>query len=243
MRFSAWLGAIAAVLAVGSPTFAGEPVRIGVVLSSGPVSQEIANGLAMALDENGPVVAGRPIHLIREDNSGKPDSAIERARKLVERDRADVLVGPVSSAEALALREYADEARVPVVIPEAAANAITGVKCSRYVVRVSYASDQIATTLAGYLAAGRGRPKRIYMIAADDPAGRDMLAAFRHAYEAAGGEIVGETYVPRSAADFAPYLLKLRLTGAEMAFAHFSGPAAEQFVSAYHELQIGRAHV
>jgi branched-chain amino acid transport system substrate-binding protein len=174
---------------------------------------------------------------LREDSSGKPEVAVERARKLVDSDRADVLVGPVSSAEALAVRDYADEQHVPVVVPEAPVNALTGVKCSRFVVRVSYANAQIASGLAGYLAAGR-KLRRVYMIAADDAPGHDMLASFRAAFEAAGGEVVGETYVPRTAADFAPYLLKLRLTGAELAFAHFSGPAADRFIAAYHELRL-----
>jgi branched-chain amino acid transport system substrate-binding protein len=241
MRLSAWLCAILAAtcapLAAETPNSSVEPVRIGVVLASGPVSQEIANGLAMALDENGPVIAGRPIHLLREDSSGNPEVAVERARKLIESDGVDVLVGPVTSPEALALRDVAEAARVPLVVPEAPVNAITGAKCSRFLVRVSYANSQLAAALAGYLASGRKLP-RIYMIAADDAPGHDMLGSFRTAYEAAGGEIVGETYVPRNAPDFAPYLVKLRLTGAELAFAHFSGPAAERFVAAYHELRL-----
>src|SRR5262245_24606012 len=244
MRRSAWL-CCAVLAAICAPAAAQtrssvEPVRIGLVLASGPVSQEIANGLAMALDEHGPVVAGRPIHLIREDSSGKPETAVERARKLVAIDRVDLLVGPVTSPEALALRDYADAERVPLVVPEAPANALTGVKCSRYVVRVAYDNAQIASALAGYLGAGR-KLRRVYMIAADDPAGHDMLASFRQAFESAGGEIVGETYVPRNAPDFTPYLVKLRLTGAKLAFAQFSGTAAERFIAAYHELRLQSA--
>lgn len=237
MRLAAWLGVVATAIAgaAWAQAPAKQPVRIGLVLASGPISQEIANGMALALDEAGPVIGGRPVVVVREDSSGKPEMAVDRARKLVDQDRVDMLVGPVTSPEALAMRDFAEERHVPLIVPEAPGNALTGAKCSRFVVRVSYANEQIATALAGYLAAGR-KLRRVYMLAADDPLGHDMLDSFRRAFEAAGGEVVGETYVPRNAPDYAPYLMKVRLTGAEVAFAHFTGTAAERFTTAYHEL-------
>lgn len=64
-------------------------------------------GVQMALEEFGHRAGGKPIELITGASDASPDSAVRAARKLVEQDGVQVLVGPLSGSEGLAIKDYA----------------------------------------------------------------------------------------------------------------------------------------
>src|SRR5207247_10462075 len=107
----------AAVLVVAPATPAQapkEPIKIGVLNSiTGPLAvngTEINEGIRLYWeDEMSNQVAGRPVRLIVDDDEAKPDVALTKTKKLVESDKVHVILGPVSSAIALAMREYVHE--------------------------------------------------------------------------------------------------------------------------------------
>src|SRR5438093_12957433 len=127
-------GAGAAVaLAVGPfvPRHArgAEEITIGALCElSGPAStigSQQALGIQFAVDEinktggilgKGPGIGGRPIKLIIEDTESKVATGVAKAKKLVERDRVDVLTGVIFSAISLAVQEYINkEAKIPYI--------------------------------------------------------------------------------------------------------------------------------
>ena len=57
-------------------------------------------------------VAGRPVRLLIEDEVGKPDVALTKAQKLVESDKVHMILGPVSSATGVAIRDYMHDKKV-----------------------------------------------------------------------------------------------------------------------------------
>ena len=79
------------------------PVKVGLLLSYtgvlGLYGPEKTKAIELYLKG-----AGDDIQLVREDDEGKPDVGLTKLRKLVERDRVNFLIGPVSSAVALAMR-------------------------------------------------------------------------------------------------------------------------------------------
>src|SRR2546428_8443835 len=95
------------------------PVKIGMLVPLTGVftrnGREAVDGARMYLDEIGWKVAGRPIELVVEDDEGKPDVGLTKARKLVERDGVHMLKGIVSSAVGLAVAAYAKDKKVPVI--------------------------------------------------------------------------------------------------------------------------------
>ena len=93
--------------------------------------------------------------VIQEDEGATPQDALLKARKLVEQDRVNVLMGIVSSANALAVRDLLDSSKTPTIITNAGANDITGDKRSPYIIRVSFSSWQ-AGAPAGPWAAQQG---------------------------------------------------------------------------------------
>ena len=63
-------------------------------------------GAELAIRERGGVVAGRKIEMIKASSDAKPDVAVNSARKLVEQDKVDILVGPLSGGEGIAVKDY-----------------------------------------------------------------------------------------------------------------------------------------
>ena len=80
------------------------PIKIGLLLPytgiMNPIALDAAKGTELYLAKIGSRAGGREIQLLREDTECKPDVGLTKTRKLVERDRVDVLVGPVNSAVA-----------------------------------------------------------------------------------------------------------------------------------------------
>src|SRR5262245_15844956 len=102
------LVALAAVAILVTGTFRiadaqKDPIKIGVLNAiTGPLAvngTEINEGIKLYWeDEMSNQVAGRPVRLIVEDSEGKPDVGLTKVRKLVESDRVNLILGPVSSA-------------------------------------------------------------------------------------------------------------------------------------------------
>jgi branched-chain amino acid transport system substrate-binding protein len=104
--------AVAAAVAAAGPAAAqqGQPIRIGSIKTlEGPFAtggQDAVRALTMAFEEVGFRVAGRPIEWIRESSNAQADVALARARKLIEQDNVEIIIGPLSGAEGIALRDY-----------------------------------------------------------------------------------------------------------------------------------------
>ena len=227
---------LAAVLQA-SAAVAAEPLRIGVLLpTSGifsAVGAEQVNGMQIAVEEAGGVVADRPIRLIIEDTEGKPDVGLAKARKLVLSDRVDVLTGVVSSAVALAVAPYTSAQKVPLVISNASANAITGEKCDRFVLRVAPSSAQVARPMGVYLA--KLGVRNVFIMASDFVAPHEYVAAFKDGYLAGGGTIAGEVYPPfNRTQDYGPYIAQARAANPGGIFAVFFAGEAVLFTKQYH---------
>src|SRR6266849_10496914 len=109
--------AVLAVLGAGVAALAQapkEPIKIGLINAvTGPLAvngTEINEGIKLYWeDEMSNQVAGRSVRLILEDEEGKPDVGLTKTRKLVESDKVHVILVPVSSAVAAAMRDYVHE--------------------------------------------------------------------------------------------------------------------------------------
>jgi branched-chain amino acid transport system substrate-binding protein len=104
--------AAAAVLSLASPAVAQDgPIKMGALATlEGAftvMGEDSLRGVRMALEEFDYSAGGREIELITGSSDASPDSAIRAARKLVEQDGVDILVGPLSGSEGLAVKDYA----------------------------------------------------------------------------------------------------------------------------------------
>src|SRR5262249_23520254 len=96
------------------------PITIGVLApSTGPFAtyaRDIIDGARLYSDEVGGQLGRRKLELVVEDYQTKPDVALTKIRKLVERDQARAIVGLVLSAAALAVKDYVNAQKVPLLI-------------------------------------------------------------------------------------------------------------------------------
>jgi branched-chain amino acid transport system substrate-binding protein len=104
------IGAAAAVAVSGAAWAQGAPVKIGVLATlEGPFAAGGADGMRgaeLAIKQRGGVVAGRKIEMIRASSNANPDVAVNAVRKLVEQDKVDIVVGPLSGGEGIAVKDY-----------------------------------------------------------------------------------------------------------------------------------------
>jgi branched-chain amino acid transport system substrate-binding protein len=228
----------AAAMSLSAAAVAEEPIKIGVILPYSGVyaslGSEITQGMELGFATFGAEVAGRPIELLTEDSEVKPNTGLSKAKKLVHSDGVDLLVGPVASNVANALRDFVHGQEIPLIIPNAGNNVLTGERCSPWVLRTSFSNAQITRGMGPWMVE-RGFDS-IYLIAADYAAGHQMMDAFRETYVAAGGTMVGESFPPlRDTKDFGPFLARIKAAGPSAVFAFFAGGQAIQFVKQYRE--------
>ncbi len=234
----AYRAALAATLSLAAgPTLAEDPIRIGLVLpfSAGPfvpIANEMADALTMAVNDAGGQAGGRKIEILREDTTHKPDVAQAKAKKLVFEDKADILVGPVASAELTALFDFANQSKTPLLIPNAGDNEVTGEKCSPWVLRTSFSNEQIVRDMGPWMV--KHGYKKASLIAFDYKAGHQLMDGFKAGFAAAGGSVTNEQYPPFGPiSDFGPYLTKIKEAQPDAVFTFFAGPPATALVKQF----------
>ena len=175
---------------------------------AGPGKNELV-GCQMALDEINAKggILGRPVELLVEDStSGDAGTAVQKARKLIEGDKVDFLLGNVNSALALAMAQVSNEKGVLHIVPGGHTDAITGKSCHWNVFRVCNTTEMEANAVAGALVKDYG--KKYYYITPDYAFGHTLEAGMVKAIAKLGGERVGGDLTPLGTVDFSSYLIK-----------------------------------
>jgi branched-chain amino acid transport system substrate-binding protein len=212
-------------------------LKIGLLSGfSGPYAAfgpDMANSIDVYLDQHNGMVGGVKPTVIQEDEGATPQDALLKARKLVEQDRVHVLMGIVSSANALAVRDLLDSSKTPTIITNAGADDLTGAKRSNYIVRVSFSSWQQGAP-SGPWAFQQGW-KKILAFAPDYAAGYEQLAGFADTFEQAGGSVTDKVFPPLGNSDYAPFLAKIKAGGPEAVWGFFAGADAIKFIQQYQQ--------
>jgi branched-chain amino acid transport system substrate-binding protein len=212
------------------------PIRIGLMAPlSGVVAaggREIVEGFNMYWQEKGMSVAGRAIEIIEEDDAGNPDTALQKARRLVEQAKVDFLFGNLLANTGLAVANYVKTNGVPYFIPVIAADDLTQRNRVRNVIRVAgYTASQMPRPLADW--ALKQGYKRIATIAQDYSFGHEQCAGFAQVFTQGGGQIVGQLWNPLNTADFSPYIGQLADMNVDAIFAMELGADATRFLKQY----------
>src|SRR6516162_3660613 len=140
--------------------------------------------------------------IYRDTASQGPDKAKLLAEELILHDHVKFLCGLELSPYAMALADISKEAKVPVVIMNAATASIT--RMSPYFVRVSQTVPQDVAPLGPWVVAHG--INRVYTIVSDYAPGYDAETYFTKTFKAAGGEIVGSARTPQQETNFSAYM-------------------------------------
>ncbi|MCI4662485.1 MAG: ABC transporter substrate-binding protein [Neomegalonema sp.] len=227
-------GALAALaLGLSAQGALAEKVKVGLLLPYSGVYAALGNDIQAGF-ELGLETFGKEYDFViaNEDTEVKPPQGLAKARKLILQYKVDVMAGIVSSGVLGAVRDLVDGAKVPLIVANAGNDDATGAKCSPYITRMSFSNAQVNRPMGKWLA--EQGVKKVFTLAPDYAAGRQMIDAFTASFTAAGGEIVGQEYTPfRKTQDFGPYLAKAKASGAEAVFVFYAGGEAISFVKQY----------
>jgi len=221
------------------------PVKVGLVAPFSGVAadygKQMEAGIKAYFKLHGDTVNGRKIEILVRDTTGpNPEIAKRLAQELVSRDNVDFLAGFGFTPEALAAAPVATEAKKPMIVMNAASSVVT--TRSPYIARFSMTLPQVSAPMATW--AARNGIRKVYTLVADYAPGLDSEAAFKKAFEAAGGQVVDSVRVPLRNPEFAPFVQRIKDAKPEAVFMFV--PAGEQsiaFMKAFEERGLAKAGI
>ncbi len=202
------LAALAAVLALAAPAHAQDKtLKVGALATLEGVfaknGEDSMRGVEVALKEYNSTAGGYKIELIKASSDGKPDVAIRSARKLLEQDGVQILIGPLSGSEGLAMKDFAKtKPEITFLNGSSAAQDTTLRDPAPNFFRFSTDGAQWMFPLGEYVLKTKGY-KKIAMIAEDYSFPYTQFFGFALPYCNAGGKITKRIWVPLGTKDYA----------------------------------------
>ena len=230
------LGASALVAAPAILRAQSGPMRVGfLTVKTGPLASggiQMEQGLTLYLKERNNMLAGRAVQLFTGDSAGAPAVARTKMQEFVEKENIACLIGPLATAEALAIDDYIRDKQIPT-LSVAAAEDMTQRKANPWFCRATSSSAQCSYPM-GDFAAKELKFKRAAMIADDLAYGHELNAGFQRAFEDAGGKVVQKLWPPLNAPDYGSYIAQIK-SSIDCLFIGFAGSNGFKFLKQYRE--------
>ena len=194
-----------ALTAVSGMAQTGNPIKIGFVTElTGPwtfFGTSCVAGLKMATDEINKAggVLKRPLEFIIQDNQTNPSQALASARNLDINDKVVALSGPTSSDVALALYGYAEQQKLPMLVPVAAFPQLTK-PGTKYTFRIEPDAVGWGYAMAKFLEQRKPGAK-VALMHSDAALMRAIMAGFRYQAEKSKLTIVSDFLFPQGSSD------------------------------------------
>lgn len=213
MRLKLTTTVAALALFVPGVVLAQDTIKIGLLAPQEGVFTEPGTdgirGFELALNKYGGEVAGKKIEWVLGPTDATPDTALRQARRLIEQEGVDFILGPLSGSEGVALRDYAKTIPDSTII-----NAASGALETTYVdpapnfFRFHPDGAQWGYGLGSYVVNEKGWTS-VATIAADYSFGYTNFLGFAVDFCKAGGEIVERFWLPLGSGDFASIIAAL----------------------------------
>jgi branched-chain amino acid transport system substrate-binding protein len=190
---------------------AGEPIKIGEIAEyTGPFAATNLRAyetLEWLVQRDGGQIAGRPVQFIRAEDQAKVDVFQSEARRLIEAQQVDMIVGPINSGVASSAQQWMNQQPTVWIIPEVGTvhyypgdNAVRSVATSWHMA---------LPDLGKYFAENHGIRKAV-TIGLDYAAGRDFVdGEVQKIFPAGGIEVLRQFWVPVGNADFGPVISQI----------------------------------
>lgn len=222
--------AVAAAVAVtvhgslAQENYSGDVIKIGILNDmAGPYSDTVGEGLVSvvqwAVDDFGGKVKGRQVRVLNADTQLKADIASTTARRWIDEDKVDVLIGGSGSPIALAAMQVAKDKGVAVLNTGGLSSDLSGKFCSD--VATHWSIDTVAAARLGAKAGIASGGKKWFFVTADYSFGEALQRDTEAELKKAGVRVVGSVRAPLGTTDFSSFLLQAQSSGADtVAFAN-----------------------
>ena len=202
------------------PSFAhgATKVKIGFVNSitgpEAPIGENLSNGVTLAVEDL--KKKGIDVELLKEDDTGKPETSMAAFEKLATGDKVTGIVGPYSSKCAAALAKLAEKYKVPLLIPVASKDDITrqGLK---WTFRLSATTNDYATILLD-MALKLGKSKTMAIINENTDFGTSGAKSAKEYAAKKGLTIVAEEAYAPGSPDYRSTLASIKAKNPDLVF-------------------------
>jgi branched-chain amino acid transport system substrate-binding protein len=195
---------------------------------SGPqalVGQDQVDGFMLAVEQLGGKLGDQPAKVLKEDDQLKPEIGQQIVRKLIDKDKVDAIVGLSFSNVLMGSLPRLVESGVVAIATNAGPSPIAGAQCKPNVFSVAWQNDGAAEAM-GKFAQDKGI-KRVYLMAPNYQAGKDMLAGFKRFYK---GQVVEEAYTQVNQPDYSAEIAQLQAAKPDAVFVFYPGGMGINFV-------------
>jgi branched-chain amino acid transport system substrate-binding protein len=236
MAISARLAALSAVavgaLLAGSAAHAQAPIKIGFISSmSGPegvIGRDLKDAFDLALKAGGNKMGGRPVEVVYGDDQVKPDVGRQVADKMIDSDKVQIVTGINFSNVLLAVVKPILDSGAFYVSANAGPSILAGKQCNPHFFAVAFQNDNNFEGLGKYLK-DKG-VKKIYFLAPNYPAGKDMLTGFKRYF---GDAMQAEVFTAMGQLDYSAEIAQLRAAKPDAVVMFYPGGMGINFVKQY----------
>jgi branched-chain amino acid transport system substrate-binding protein len=198
--------ALTASLVAPAAAMAEDTIKIGVLATlEGAftvLGQDSMLGAELALKEHNMMAGGKKLEIIKGSSDASPDSAVKAARKLVEQDGVQIMIGPLSGDEGLAVKDYAKtQPNVTFVNGTSAAQDTTLRDPAPNFFRFTADGAQWLAGLGDYVYNVKGY-KKVAVVAEDYSFPYTQVFGFMAGFCKAGGKVPSKSWVPIGNKDF-----------------------------------------
>jgi branched-chain amino acid transport system substrate-binding protein len=232
MRSKYFLKTLLASISMVAWHAAQADVKIGF---SGPLSGPVAavgqdqyDGFMLGIESLGKKLGGQPVTVLREDDQLKPELGNQIARKFIDRDKVDAIVGLGFSNVLMASLPRIVESGTVAIATNAGPSPIAGSGCLPNVFSTAWQNDGAAEAM-GKFAQDSGY-KRVYLMAPNYQAGKDYIAGFKRFYK---GQVLGEVYTQVNQPDYSAEIAQLQAAGPDAVFVFYPGGMGVNFVKQF----------
>lgn len=204
-----WLGtavgaAMLAATGVGAYA-AGDTITLGVLATlEGPFAvpgQDCMRGAELAIKEHNGMAGGKKVEMTKYSSDATPDKAVASTRKAVEQDHVDVMIGPLSGDEGIAVKNYSKtQPQMTFINGSSGAQATTLQDPSPNFFRFHTEGAQWMVGL-GDVALSKGY-KKMWLVAEDYGFPYSQVQGFMASYCAHGGHMEKKAWMPLGTKDY-----------------------------------------
>jgi branched-chain amino acid transport system substrate-binding protein len=163
----------------------------------------------------------KPVQVIKADTMSQLEQCKKICERMVLQEKVNVLWGTAGSNLMKILNEVSNKYKVIAMDTAALSDELyDATNFSRYSFMTCWSTEQVGRGIAYYYGQIRKKEKKFYILCQDYMFGHDLADGFKRGLKEyyPGAQIVGEDYHKLFLTDFAPYLTKIKASGAEVVY-------------------------
>lgn len=225
------------LVASGAAAQSAGEIRLGVLATLqgafAVLGQDGMRGVQIALDDANGAVAGKKLSILVGSTDATPNTAVAVARKLVEQDKVDLIIGPLSGGEGLAVKAYARGRPETTFIYGSAAQDVTLRDPVPNYFRFSGDGAQWMAGLGNYVYDSK-KYRRVAVLAEDYSYAYSQVQGFMTEFCSRGGKVTKKFWVPIGTKDFSSVVTAVP-KDVDAIYVGLSGADAVNFLTQYRQ--------